>query len=215
MMRGMRPIDEAEIAASAVTFTGRHRHRNRCLLLWLYYTGWRISELLSLTWSDVLLPGGSPQRWVNLRRCNRKGRREGARIPVTAAMAAEIEAYRDAEHNAGAIITGSRRIWEFNRKHAWTILSTAYAKAGIGRKGIGCHGVRKGHGTAIYNAAMNSLRNEGAGVDPMRAASCSLGHRSVASTEHYLPFDDQFVWDAREQMSISTGQFEQTSENGP
>ena len=199
-MRGMRPLSDAELLAVARSFRGRHKVRNHCLFLWLYYLGWRISELLSLTWSDVLLPDGETKPWISLQRCNRKGRREGITLPVTAAMAKAMAGCRDAELSAGRLIVAPQRIWPISRQAAWKVLVTAYELAGIGRRGIGCHGIRKACGLWAYDYALKRLKTGEGSIDPMRAAAQVLGHSSVASTEHYLPVDDATVLAARNSM---------------
>lgn len=199
-MRGMRPLSDAELVTVAQSFAGKHRVRNRCLLLWLYYLGWRISELLSLTWDDVLLPDGETKAWVALQRRNRKGRREGLSQTVTPAMRAAMAHCRNSELQAGRLIVVGQRIWPISRQAAWKILVSAYERAHVGRRGVGCHGVRKAHGLWIYRAALDRLRKGEGSIDPMRAAARSLGHASIASTEHYLPVDDATVQAAREAM---------------
>jgi integrase len=199
-MRGMRPLVDAELATVAQSFRGLHRARNRCLFLWLYYLGWRISELLSLTWEDVLLPGGDPKTWVALQRRNRKGRREGITDQVTPAMRSVLSACRDAELAAGRLIVAPQRIWPISRQGAWKVLVSAYERGGVGRHGVGCHGIRKAHGLWVYRDALTRLRRGEGAIDPMRAAARSLHHTSVASTEHYLPVDDATVQAARESM---------------
>ena len=193
-MRGMRPPTGDELAAMVAAVAGRNAHRNRCLMVTMYYLGWRISEVLSLTWGDVLAPGGSPQTWVTLQRRHRKGHREGVTQPVTAAMARELCAYRDALAAAGRPILTADHLWPFNRQHAWRVISDACWRAGLGRRGIGCHGLRKRHGLDVHDDGMLRLKQGETSVNPMRLAQQSLGHKSQASTEHYLPFGDQAVY---------------------
>ena len=52
-MRGTRPLDNDEIRRVSGCFTGTFEVRNRCLFMLGVSTGGRISELLSLTISDV------------------------------------------------------------------------------------------------------------------------------------------------------------------
>ena len=199
-MKGMRPPTGDELAAIVASFTGRHRRRNRCMVVWMYYLGWRVSEVLSLTWADVLGPGGEPQKWVSLQRRYRKGHREGVVEPVTPSMAHELCAYRDAAVRAGRPLLAADRPWPFARQHAWRIVADACWRAGICRRGIGCHGLRKKHGVDVHDDGVEQVRRGEVRADPMRMASQSLGHASIASTEHYLPFDRSAVYAARERL---------------
>ena len=56
-MKGTRPLDNAEIRRVFACFTGTYEVRNRGLFMLGVSTGGRISELLSLTISDVYQNG--------------------------------------------------------------------------------------------------------------------------------------------------------------
>jgi integrase len=76
-MKGCRPLSDAEIGRVAGSFAGRWALRDRALFILGHRTGYRVSELLSLTVADVL-----------------GGRRPGADAPITPGMIADRIAVR-------------------------------------------------------------------------------------------------------------------------
>ncbi len=56
-MRGCRPLTEAEVSLVLKSFGGTYGKRNKALFIVGHRTGFRISELLSLTVGDVLQHG--------------------------------------------------------------------------------------------------------------------------------------------------------------
>ena len=56
-MRGCRPLRPEEVVAVTQSFGGRDQWRDRALFLVGLYTGFRITELLSLRWHDCLRHG--------------------------------------------------------------------------------------------------------------------------------------------------------------
>ena len=56
-MSGCRPLQAAEVVEVAQSFGGRYALRDRALFLVGLYTGFRITELLSLRWRDCLRHG--------------------------------------------------------------------------------------------------------------------------------------------------------------
>ncbi len=56
-MRGCRPLRPEEVVAVTQNFGSRYQWRDRALFLVGLYTGFRITELLSLRWHDFLRHG--------------------------------------------------------------------------------------------------------------------------------------------------------------
>jgi integrase len=205
-MAGMRPLDGDELAAVARCFEGRFAERNRALFGVLYYFGWRISEALALRVRDVFGPGGEPLRYVRLARRFVKKRTESRTEEVHEGLRPWLVAwYGELAGRLAGLVPGDVPLFcgdglrAVGRKHAWEVLVQAYERAGIGRLGVGCHGLRKTHGQQVYEWALGQVA-EGKPVDPNRLAQLALHHRQMASTQHYLQIDGAALPEARKAM---------------
>ena len=75
-MKGCRPLTDAEVAIVAQSFGGTYATRDRALFVLGIKTGFRISELLSLTIGDVYQHGQVVAR-VTVKRAHMKRKVEG------------------------------------------------------------------------------------------------------------------------------------------
>ena len=72
-MIGCRPLSDAEIEVVSGSFTGKYALRDRALYLLGIYSGYRISELLSIRVKDVVQYGELVER-VTVQRKSMKGK---------------------------------------------------------------------------------------------------------------------------------------------
>jgi integrase len=87
-MKGCRALTDAEVAVVAKSFGGTYAARDRALFLLGVKSGFRISELLSLTVGDVWQHGQFVER-VAVQRRHMKGKHQGRSvIPHPAAKTA-------------------------------------------------------------------------------------------------------------------------------
>src|SRR5687768_13049958 len=79
IMKGCRPLTEAEVAVVLQSFGGRYARRDQALFLLGVKSGFRVSELLSLRWGTVLQQGQLADR-ITVPRRHMKQRREGRTV---------------------------------------------------------------------------------------------------------------------------------------
>lgn len=187
-IKGCSPLTELEIAQLARFFRSRHGGRDLAFFMVGVTTGFRVSELLSLTVGDVA--NGEPDRlrkWVQVPRQHMKGQREGRRMPLhpqaRSALAAWVAELRRRGHGtAETPLFVSRK-----RRPDGALRPISTAQAGrimqegcraIGHEGPGgTHSMRKTIAVKTYRATGGDYRK----------VQQVLGHQSVSSTEHYLP----------------------------
>lgn len=152
-----RALTDAEVAYMLGHTTSL---RDQALIILGVKTGFRISELLSLTVADV--QGDT----LTVRRCNMKGKHSSRTVPLHAeAKRIVLEYIR--MHSVSNLLFPITRQW------AWRIIKDA--AAGLGGR-ISTHSMRKSFGMRVYTKT---------GKDIV-AAQRALGHKSLASTSHYL-----------------------------
>jgi integrase len=187
-MKGCRALSDEEIVRVCQSFGGAYAARNKALFLLGVKTGFRISELLSLTVGDVWQHGQFVER-VAVRRQHMKGKTQGRSVVLHAEAKAALAVWLMEMHRTGPVNAdtplfhsrkGSNR--PLRRGQAGHILRQAYeANAFTGM--IGCHGMRKTFGQKVYAATGRDLR----------ATQHAMGHKSPASTAAYLAVDEQAI----------------------
>jgi integrase len=197
-MKGCRPLSDAEVQLIGKSFGGTFAKRNRALFIVGYRTGFRISELLSLTVGDVSQHGKIVDH-VTVARRHMKKKTEGRTVPLhpeaRAALSVWLESLqkilrgqmppetpvfcsrvRDKE-------TGLRR--HISREQAWRILKETFASNELTGK-LGTHAMRKTFASRMYDKLNRDL------VKVQRA----MGHRNINSTVAYLSFREEDIADA-------------------
>lgn len=148
-------------------------------------TGFRISELLSLTIADVV-----DKDSVTVRRCNMKGKQVSRTVPLHNEAKAILKEYIhetvEARYHSSVVSSldlprvststyGSLKLFPMSRMHAWRILKQAAYELGIKGK-ISTHSMRKTFAQGVYSRTNKDIV----------ATQKALGHKSLASTTHYL-----------------------------
>jgi integrase/recombinase XerD len=145
--------------------------RNRVILLLLYASGLRVSELCQLTWKDLKPRGDSGQVTV----LGKGGKTRTVLLPV--AVWNEIMQLRGSK-NAGDAVFPSRESdnlgRHLDRSQVYRIVAAAAKRAGIEGK-ISPHWLRHSH-------ASHSLEH-GA---PIHLVQATLGHNDITTTSRYL-----------------------------
>jgi integrase len=198
-MRGCRPLTDAEVLLVAKSFSGTFAQRNKALFVVGHRTGFRISELLSLTVGDVLQHGKIVDH-LTVQRRHMKGGKAGKTSSRTVALHPEARVapsvwletltkmlkgnldpmtpvfcsrVRDAA-------TGLRR--HISREQAWRILKEAFTSNELSGK-LGTHAMRKTFCNRVYDLLKHDL------VKTQRA----MGHANVNSTVQYLSFREEEI----------------------
>ena len=83
-MKGCRPLTDKEVEEIVQSFTGEYSKRNKAMFILGVKSGFRISEILSLTIGDVVAKGSIIDT-VHVKRCNMKKKTEGRTIPLNPA----------------------------------------------------------------------------------------------------------------------------------
>jgi integrase len=188
-MRGARPLSDEEANLIEQSFRGRYAARDRALFVLGVRTGFRITELLSLTIGDVSQAGRIVDR-ITVARRNTEGKREGRTIPLhpqakeaLAAWLKELDGYPTDTFVFHSRKGGNRAI---TKQQAGDIIRDALRANGIHDRGMGTHVMRKTFAKRVY---LKTDRN-------LLKTQAALGHRNINSTVQYLAVDQDEVDDA-------------------
>jgi integrase len=194
-MLGCRPLDKREIEQALGALKGsRVLERNRCLFLMGIYSGFRISELLSLRIWDVVQYGRVLDR-VKVARKSMKGKKRSRTVAMTykakKALAAWLPLlYRWRGPIPDTYVFQSNKGAAITRQHAARIMRELAHRFGW-PPAIGTHSLRKTFAKSIYNEACKRWR-PGQEI-PVRKVMKALGHKSPGTTEQYLGLEEAEV----------------------
>jgi integrase len=167
-MIGSKPLNDKEVKMMLDSFTSQ---RNKCLFLLGCKTGFRISELLSITVQDVVQYGKIKDS-VTVKRASMKGKHNSRTVVLHDKAKAALEAM--------GVITMQPQdsLFPIKRAQAHRIIKKAVADARIEGK-VSSHSMRKTLAKNVFEALGRDL------INTQRA----LGHKSINSTVSYLSFD--------------------------
>lgn len=170
-MAGMLPFTDTEIQA----LTAQLRPRDRALLLLGVTTGFRISELLSLSQGDVWTPAG-PRTHVTVARRHTKRKQASRTKPIHPLVKVSLARWIESVgfQPDRPLFASRKGAAAITHHHAFKIINEAAKRAGITKR-VGTHSLRKTYAMKVWEGCENYL-----------VVRDALGHRSVASTECYL-----------------------------
>lgn len=160
---------EVEALVEAAGKVGRHRLRDRTLILVAYRHGLRVSELVALKWEQVDFKAGRLH-------VNRKKRGSAATHPVEGDELRALRALQRAYPDSPFIFAGERG--PLSRSAVSKIVERAGTEAGIPFP-VTPHQLR--HACGFY------LANRGV---PTRTIQAYLGHKNIAHTARYTALAD-------------------------
>jgi integrase/recombinase XerD len=167
----------------AIDRTKAESQRNRAILETLYSCGLRVSELVSLRFSDLYFEEG-------FIRVIGKGNKERL-VPVSKSVEKEINRYKADVRDHQTVQLGNENIVFLNRRGAkltrvmiFTIIRQLAAAIGL-KKTISPHTFRHSFATHLIEGGAN-----------LRAIQDMLGHESITTTEIYTHLDQRFIRDA-------------------
>lgn len=176
-------IEEVDALIAAIDLSKTEGHRNRAILETLYSCGIRVSELVSLRFSDLYFDEG-------FIRVIGKGNKERL-VPVSPSVEKEIGIYNDHVRRHQTIKPGNENIVFLNRRGAqltrvmiFTIIKDLAKEIGL-QKSISPHTFRHSFATHMIEGGAN-----------LRAVQEMLGHESITTTEIYTHLDQRFLRDA-------------------
>lgn len=195
-MATSRPLNTSEIEQILNGFEGIYRDRNRSLFMLGLTTGFRISELLSLTIGDLIDESGAVVKSLSVNRKRMKGKKQGREVVLwdgvrdmiaNWCMVLRRYGFRMGNEYAFCMLNGE----PISYKSFWTILKTAAKKGGITPlRGIGTHSMRKTFALNVWQHAKTRER-QGENVDAWKVVQEALGHSDIKSTMHYMSFIDR------------------------
>jgi integrase len=176
-MVGCRSLTDTEIQA----IKGVLSTRNQCLFILGCKTGFRISELLSLTVGDVYRNGQVLDR-VRVAKRNVKGKTRSHELPIHPEAKQAIQAWvvtMPVTDPAAPLFPSRIGTKAITRYMAHKLLKEAYAKAGVTGGTLATHCLRKSFAKRIYEKLDYDLF----------ATRDALNHRSIEDTVKYLQPD--------------------------
>ena len=193
-MKGCRPLNRLERKAALASC---HDGRERALLALGFATGYRISELLSLTIADVLNANGQPAKWVSVKAGKTKTK-EGRTVALNSdagQFAAELARRLLAGGCArnAALFQGQKSgmLKPISRIHAWRLITALFARAEVSGS-VSTHSLRKTFAAECYRLLGGALEK----------VQIALGHKSITSTVAYLSFRHSEIDEALLAMEI-------------
>ena len=162
------------------TATRKHSTRNRALVLMSFYSGCRVGELSSLTYTDVVDSEGKVRDEIRLKAENTKTK-EARIVFVNAKLKKELQQYANAYKPANTQLkffySQKRNSNGYNANTLTQFFHYLYKRAGV--FGASSHSGRR---TFITN-----LANKGVGV---RLLASLAGHRNISTTQAYIDVND-------------------------
>ncbi len=170
---------------------GLNRIRDRAFLALGCASGFRNSELRSLTRGHLLDETGMMKPLIEVPRQYMKCKKSSRTIPVgreTAKYLAELldeMETRGMNRSSDPLFANRRTRRVIGAPAAWRLVRRAAIRAGVPAWKVGCHSLRKAAAQRLYP---DLLRRHARGerVDPLLETKEFLGHQDVASTLCYL-----------------------------
>lgn len=195
-MKGCRPLEMQEVRSVVLSFEGKYRLRNRALFLMGVRTGYRVSEMLSLTLGDVWRHGRVVDS-VSVARRNMKGSKQGREVELSSLVRQALTEWIVAEPGGlfsfGYVLpedflfqSGAEGNRAISRVTAYRILKQSYDVCRLNGK-LATHTMRKTFARDTYE---DLKRRAAAGepVDPLFDCGACLGHLDIKNTVSYLSF---------------------------
>lgn len=151
--------------------------RDKTLLTVGYYTGFRISELLSITLEDVSVQGVLKDS-ITVARKNMKGKGRSRTVALHAKVKEALSTYIQSI----GVVGPEYRLFDITRQTFDHALKQAALRSGITQV-VSAHSLRKSFGQRVY---------ERTGKD-IYATQRALGHKSLHSTSYYLSVDSDLI----------------------
>lgn len=183
-MKGARPLTSAQVLA---VLNATPRIREKALLTLGFCTGYRISEILSLTLADVVT-NGRLHSHITVKACNTKtktGRSVFLNNTARAALGELVESMKHLPSDTPLFLSrksdSEGKAKAITRQQAHGIIKRHFAA--IGEYGnVSTHSLRKTFAAEIYQA-----------TGKIELVQLALGHKAITSTMSYLSFDTRAI----------------------
>ena len=184
---GCRPLTKTEFDTLIAALNGRFRTRNEALFTLARYTGYRISELLSIKIFQVW-DGKSMRNSVTVSRENMKGKRFSRSLPLHKCASEALYLWIKEAGMTGPdwqkspLFPSRKGTASMTAISAWRILQETAIEAGISTERLGTHSFRKQYSMTLWESPWVQK--------DMAKMSRLLGHAHFSSTIRYLQFVD-------------------------
>jgi len=201
-MRGARPLEHPEVEQLLREgFTGQFKHRNRSLFAIGVSTGFRCSELLALTFRDVI-HRRYPKDWIKINKRHTKGKTQGRTnqlqpfakkslqpwIEIRREQQPEIPILLDAPvFLSREINQRTGEIKAISLDQAGKILRAAFKRCDI-TGSVSTHTMRKTFAKIAYRNAVKKYQAGELLKEPIFVVKDLLGHKHLNDTLKYLSF---------------------------
>lgn len=184
-MKGSRPLTRGQVKA---VLKATHSIREKALLTLGFATGYRISELLSLTVADIATKGVIHSH-VTVKASNTKTK-QGRTVLLNSDAKKALSTLvswlkaKGLDHNAPLFVSRKHvnGYAAISRQQAHKLLKDLFAA--IGEFGnVSTHTMRKTFAKAIYDATGGKIE----------LVQIALGHAAITSTVSYLSFDTRDI----------------------
>lgn len=192
-MKGTRPLTTQEIDFVKSAFTGANATRNKTIFMVGINTGFRISEILTLTRADVVDKFGNIVNHIELKRKYMKGKKAGRIVYLNQSAKDAISELLLSMQAKGLIFEDDFLFRSLNknkpidRVQAYRVLTDTFKRCRLSGK-LATHTMRKTFANQIYQYFQDKVA-AGAALDPFRLTSKALGHADINSTDKYLAFN--------------------------
>jgi integrase len=174
-MIGSKPLTNTEVNLLMKNLSSQ---RDRLLVILGTRTGFRISELLSLTVGDCI-QYGKVKESITVSRSNMKGKFSSRTVVLHDEAKKYLKSYINNHMNK---CNPKDKLFPICRQHIDRILKKAIKKAKLEGK-VSSHSFRKTFCKRIHEALDKNL------INTQRA----MGHKSLSSTVNYLSFDQDVI----------------------
>ena len=182
-MPGCRPLTEPEVEQVMQSFGGIYAPRDRALFVLGIYTGFRITELLSLRCQDVYQHQQVLNRVTVLRR-HMKGKHASRSVPLhpvaqlaLAAWIAQMPRHFSVMPESYVFRSREGGNKPISRMHAHRLLREAFDSCEL-TGNLGTHSMRKTFAKRVHLRLGNDLSK----------TKEALGQKNIAATMHYMSF---------------------------
>lgn len=200
-MKGTRPLEDYEIEKIREYFLSRNdvnANRDMTLFFFALYSGFRISEILSIKVEDVFQYDKISDS-VYLKKSCTKGKKQG-RIGVINLECKKLlneyfTTYNIKTHlklNPDMVLFWGRDFdTPLSRKRGWEIFKNAFIACELQGK-LACHTSRKTFAKKCYEALDHNI------LDLQQA----MGHQSISSTQSYISSNNEKIRNVLENLSF-------------
>jgi len=182
-MKQAKVLSDQEIKrVLALIQQGRHRARNRLVLMLSHFAGLRVGEIAQLRWGDVFGSDGQLLDRITLRPETTKGRK-GRAVFVSEKLARELRRYHSElrtplDRDRPLLLTQKRSA--FTPNTLCQLMGEMYRAAGV--QGASSHSGRRWFITQLAHK----------GISP-KVIMTLAGHQHLTTTQRYIDVNDQMM----------------------